>query len=330
MQAARLSLALESGLVAWPSDGTVVVYGARAGDDLDGLPLDRTVLVQSFRSDHDALVARGHRVTVNGGTGHAAALVCLPRARDQARAWLAEAALSVAPGGPIVVDGQKTDGVEAMWRDLRARRPVSEALSKAHGRIFVMPAGPGLEDWAATDRVVAGGLVTRPGVFSADGLDPGSTMLAAALPDYLPGYAVDLGAGWGFLTHAILSRKGVRRVDLVEADHAALECARINVTDPRAHFVWADAATFRADGHADHVVCNPPFHIERKADPALGMAFLTTAARVLSPNGTLWLVANRHLPYAATLSALFREVAEIGMHPAFRVIRAAQPIRVRR
>lgn len=327
MRAARLSLALESGLVAWPADGSVAVFGARAGDDLGGLPPDRTLVVQGFRPDHDALAARGWRVAVEAGAGHAAALVCLPRARELARARIAQAAGAVTPGGPVAVDGQKSDGVEAVWRDLRARRPVSEALAKAHGRIFATAAGPGLEDWLPADRRVAGGFVTRPGVFSADGPDPGSALLAAALPDALPGHVVDLGAGWGYLSRAVLERDGVSRLDLVEADHEALGCARRNLADPRARFHWADAAAFRPEGQAGAVVCNPPFHAERRADPAQGRAFIAAAARILAPAGALWLVANRHLPYAGTLQSLFREVAEIRAEAGYRVVRAAQPRR---
>ena len=35
------------------------------------------------------------------------------------------------------------------------------------------------------------------------------------------------------------------------------------------------------------------------------MAFVETAARLLRKGGTCWLVANRHLPYEATLSKAF-------------------------
>lgn len=313
-----------------PQTGSLVVYAPRAGDDLTALPRDRVLVVQRFRPDHDHFAARGYRVAVAGGTGHAAALVCLPRAKAEAHALLAEAAGAVVPGGPVIVDGQKTDGVDSIHRDLKARVAVSEALSKAHGKIFSFPAGPGLEDWIARPQVVEGGFQTLPGVFSADGPDRGSALLAAALPDYLPGYIVDLGAGWGFLARAILARKGVKRVDLVEADHAALDCARVNVTDPRARFFWADATTWRADGYADAVVCNPPFHTGREVDPALGLAFLRSAAAMLGPGGTLWLVANRHLPYDRTLRELFREVEEIAGDSAFRITRAAHPLRARR
>ncbi|MDZ4094858.1 MAG: methyltransferase [Paracoccaceae bacterium] len=330
MRSARLALALETGAVTLPETGSIVVYRPRAGDDLSALPKDRVQIVQGSRPDHDAFASRGYRVAVSGGEGHAAGLVCLPRAKAEARALLAEASAAVVPGGIVIVDGQKTDGVEAIWRDLRNRVAVSQMLSKAHGKIFCFPAGPGLEDWAAKPRLIEGGFTTVPGVFSADAPDRGSALLAAALPDYLPGYIVDLGAGWGYLSRAILTRKGVKRVDLVEAEVAALDCARLNITDPRARFFWADATTYRADGFADTVVCNPPFHSAREADTGLGLAFLQAAATMLSPNGTLWLVANRHLPYDRTLTSLFRDVEEIGRDPAFRLTRAAHPLRQRR
>ena len=174
------------------------------------------------------------------------------------------------------------------------------------------------------------GFVTLPGVFSADGPDRGSVLLAAALPAKLPGRIVDLGAGWGFLARAILARDGVRQLDLVEAEAAALDCARRNVTDLRARFHWADAVSFRPEGVIDAVVCNPPFHVTRAAEPGLGAAFIKAAAAMLHPGGTLWLVANRHLPYGAVLTETFRDVEDIGGDGAFRLVRASRPVRARR
>lgn len=330
MRSSRLSLALESGAVVLPETGSLLVYRPQAGDDLSSLPRDRLHVVQGFKPDHDHFAARGYAVTVAGGQGHAAALVCLPRAKAEARALLAEAAASVLPGGFVIVDGQKTDGVDAIHKELRARRPVSEALSKAHGKLFTFAAGPGLEDWIAKPAQVEGGFTTVPGVFSADGPDAGSVLLANALPAKLPGRVVDLGAGWGFLSRAILAREGVTLLDLVEAEAAALGCARLNIADPRARFHWADATTFKPDRLADAVVCNPPFHTAREADPAIGMGFVQAAARMLQPAGVLFLVANRHLPYDRVLTAAFREVEDIGGSAAFRVIRASRPEKPRR
>jgi 16S rRNA (guanine1207-N2)-methyltransferase len=174
---------------------------------------------------------------------------------------------------------------------------------------------------------VVDGLRTVPGVFSADGPDPASVLLAAALPDRLPATAADLGAGWGYLSRAILSRSGVATLHLVEADLAALDCARANLPDPRAVFHWADATRWRPPAPLGAVVMNPPFHSGRTADPSLGVAFLHAAHASLAPEGCLWMVANRHLPYDATLGALFHEVEDRGGTAAFRLTQARRPRR---
>ncbi len=115
-------------------------------------------------------------------------------------------------------------------------------------------------------------------------------------------------------------------LDLVEADHAALTCAEANITDPRAQFHWADATVFRPERRYQGIVTNPPFHTGRAGDPALGQAFIRAAADMLTPEGTLWLVANRHLPYEKALSEHFREVAELGGDGGFKVLCAQRPI----
>ncbi len=75
---------------------------------------------------------------------------------------------------------------------------------------------------------------------------------------------------------------------------------------------------------------NPPFHTSRNADPALGQAFIAAAARVLKPSGHLWIVANRHLPYEATLAEQFAEVAEVGGDGRFKICMRNAPLARRR
>ena len=328
MRSARLEMALEGGLFPVPAEGRIAVIRPRVGDDLTGLPKDRVEVVTGFRPDFDWFAGRGWRVVAAPEGTYAAAVVCLPRARAQGRALVAQAVGMVVPGGPVAVDGQKTDGVDAALKELRGRVALSEALSKAHGKMAVFAAGPGLEDWQGAPAQVEG-FRTVAGVFSADGIDRGSALLAAALPAEMKGKVADLGAGWGYLSRAVLARTGVKECHLVEAEADALDCARVNVADARAEFHWADATTFRLPKLMEHVVMNPPFHAGRDADPALGLAFIAAAARGLAPDGTLWLVANRHLPYDRALGSLFREVQEIGGDAAFRVTRAAYPVRTR-
>lgn len=326
----RLSVALDAP-DALPPEGRIALFRPTSETDLSDLPRARVHAVQGFRPDYEVLAARGFAVSPGAEPPYAAAVVFLPRAKAEARGLLAEANAAVAPGGPIWVDGLKTDGVDSVLRDLRGLVAVDPPYAKAHGKIFRFTATPGaLGAWAAQPGQPAPGFTTLPGVFSADGVDRGSALLAACLPDTLPERMVDLGAGWGWLAAQVLARKGVESLDLVEAEHAALECSKMNIADPRARFHWADARSVKFENRPLGVVMNPPFHTTRAADPGLGAAFIRAAAGMLSLSGTLWMVANRHLPYDEVLRACFHEVHELvpptGRDGAFRIIRAERPI----
>jgi 16S rRNA (guanine1207-N2)-methyltransferase len=324
MSESRLSLALQMGAIHLPAAGPIAVFRPRGGSDLSALPRERVEIVQGRRGDHDAWARMGYRTHTAAPEDFAAAIVVLPRAKAEAKALIARAS---AAGASVIVDGQKTDGVDSILRELRRRVEVSAPFSKAHGKIFQFQAAPGtLADWDLPQfQMLPNGWVTAPGAFSADGPDAASAALAAALPEKMPGRVADLGAGWGFLAFHVLQRQGVTECALVEAEHDVLEAARRNVRDDRARFHWADATTWSDPEPFDHVVMNPPFHIGRDADPALGAAFIAAAARVLSPKGTLWMVANRHLPYEAPLRAAFGEVREIDGPPAFKLFSARRP-----
>lgn len=324
-RAQRLELALDAGL-AFP-EGRILLLHPGGAELPPPLPPERFLAVTPHATDHAALAARGLQVASQlpepGGIG--GAIVCLPRARAETQDLIARACRLTK--GPVVVDGQKADGIEAVLKALRGRVALSEAISKGHGKIAWFPSQP-LDDWLAepAEVVAADGarFATRPGLFSADGIDPASDLLAQALPEGARGVAVDAGAGWGYLSARLLARApGIRELHLIEADARALDCARRNVADPRARFHWADATQPLAGVRADLVVMNPPFHRGRAGDPALGAGFIAAAAAMLAPSGALWMVANRHLPYEAALQAAFREVQEMGGSPAFKLFRAS-------
>ncbi|MFV1464226.1 MULTISPECIES: class I SAM-dependent methyltransferase [unclassified Phaeobacter] len=327
----RLSLAVETGGFSVPDSGRIVVFHPLSDLDLSALPKERLLIVQPFAPDHIALAGQGYDCVpeLPADERFAAAVVLLPRAKALARALLAKAAEVC--DGPVLVDGGKTDGVDSVLKALRARTEVSAPISKAHGKAFWFDATHSdLADWQGAAAQVEGGFQTAPGVFSADGIDPASALLVAALPEKLGRNVVDLGAGWGYLAAAILQREGVTALHLIEADHNALSCARKNVSDPRAHFHWADARSWSAPERVDCVISNPPFHTGRTAEPSLGQAFITAASGMLAPSGSLWIVANRHLPYEATLAEQFVTVDEVAGDNRFKVLRASRPRRHRR
>lgn len=324
MTHSRFPLALEAGLVL-PSEGIIAVYGPRAETDLSDLPKDRLVLVTGFKPDVDAFQARGYQCQTQSPQA-AAAIVVLPRAKALARAMIEQAAKAPL----VVVDGQKTDGVESVLKEIKKRERVAGTISKAHGKLFWFNPTSDYADWQSRPMMVDG-FVTRPGVFSADGIDPASALLIQHLPSNLTGRLADLGAGWGYLSARLLAdRPGINEMHLVEADATALDCARENVPDDRAQFHWADATTWISPVRLDMVIMNPPFHVGRAAEPDLGRAFIAAAAAALAPNGQLWLVANRQLPYEAALAAHFAHVVEAGGDKRFKILHAQRPTRQRR
>ncbi|MGY6549457.1 MAG: class I SAM-dependent methyltransferase [Roseinatronobacter sp.] len=329
-RAERLDAAFAAGFTL-PA-GEMAIYRPRAGEDFSPLPRARVTMVQGFRPDHDALAQAGWTVATAALPAENA-LICLPRAKAEALALIAAAAAQGAR--LILVDGQKTDGVEAVLKKVRTRAAVTEVISKAHGKLFWFDAaGADFSDWTAHPRLltdpVFGDFETLPGVFSADGIDPASQYLAQHLPAKLPPVMGDFGAGWGYLSAAVLARAGVTRLHLLEAEVTALDLARRNIHDPRAQFHWTDATCTAPPEALDGIVMNPPFHSGRAAQPALGLAFIAAAASALSMRGALWMVANRHLPYQPALEQHFSRTEILAETHAFRLWHAQAPRRTGR
>ena len=330
MTGIRLSLALEAGLDL-PEAARIVVFAPRIDTDLTALPQDLCHVITGFKPDYDYFSGLGYTCHTAPDGRYGAALICLPRAKDAARDLIAQAC--AVTDGPVIVDGQKTDGIESALKACRKRLDgVSAPVIKAHGKLFWFPASPLMDDWKFGEPgEIEGGFVTAPGVFSADGVDEGSQMLVAALPAALGSHVIDLGAGWGYLSAQVLeTHPKIEALDSVEANHAALACARLNVTDPRARLHWDDALRWQPEALADTVIMNPPFHTGRDADPALGRAFVAAAAAMLKPSGQLWMVANRHLPYEPTLASLFAESREVSGDTRFKILHARRPARAKR
>ena len=291
---------------------------------------------QRNRVDHDQMLGMGLNVVAK--LEHAEAMVvCLGRSRLQNLGRIARAVRLIPQGAPVIVTGQKTAGVDSLMRQVRKVLPVSDALSKAHGKLFELhmagvDAIAATADWhEASKPACRDGWVTAPGMFSADGPDPGSQALAAIFDTRITGKIADLGAGWGWLSaQALKAAPGIERIDLYEADADALEAARQNVTDDRATYHWTDVTRLAGTGDMDWVISNPPFHHGRSAEPALGQAFIAAAARLLKPSGHALFVANRQLPYEAQLTESFRHWREIAADGAFKLFEAEKPVLKRR
>jgi 16S rRNA (guanine1207-N2)-methyltransferase len=326
----RWTLALEAGAFALPDD-PMLVMGARG--DGDYAALGTVVCVQGFAPDHDRLAMRGLTVfpDLPEDARFGAALVQIVKAKAGTMAAIVEALGALDPGGLLLVDGQKDEGIEAILKILRGSFEIAGSYAKAHGKLFWLVRPDHLPEaalsWLAEPVETEEGYVTVPGGFSADGPDRGSELLVALVPQ-LAGRVADLGAGWGYIAGELLSEQdGIETLDLIEADHAMLEAAAANIDDPRARFHWADVTSFQPEAAYDAILTNPPFHVGRHADPGLGRAFIAAAARMLSPRGRFFMVANRHLPYEDALKAAFGTGRLLGELEGYKIYEAAKPKR---
>ena len=241
---------------------------------------------------------------------------------------LAQALRVLRPGGRLLAFAPKDRGGSRLKKALEAVGCQVVEDARRHHR-FCSVTRPetliGLEAaiTAGAPRIVEDlGVWSQPGVFSWDRLDPGSARLIELLPP-LSGKGADLGCGVGLLAIAVLTSGPVTALTCVDLDRRAVDCAAHNLDDPRANVIQADVRRLGEDlSGLDFVVMNPPFHDGGREDRDLGVAFVQTAARLLRRGGVCWLVANRHLPYEAALTAAFATVTVKADAGGYKIIEA--------
>lgn len=161
-------------------------------------------------------------------------------------------------------------------------------------------------------------------VFAGPRLDIGTRFLLTFLPA-MPAarHAVDLGCGTGILA-AMYARQhpgsAVTATDQSAAAVAsALATARANGLGEQITVLQDDAMSTMADGSADLVLLNPPFHVGAGVHAGAGLKLIEAAGRVLAPGGSLWTVFNRHLGYEPALERHVGPTVVKGRNPKFTV-----------
>jgi 16S rRNA (guanine1207-N2)-methyltransferase len=242
----------------------------------------------------------------------------------------------------------KDDGwmVVAQHNDLGAKRldavlkqlsPQRQSLSKFHCRAIAVQKTPDadaglIEQWLYADamqQVEDVPLHAAAGMFSWRKVDKGSRFLVESLPATLTGRGADIAAGWGYLSWALLqSHPQIAHITLYEAEKRALDMAERNLAAhvDRCRFVWCDATRplDNAGQGFDWAVMNPPAHDLLQTTPEASAAIFAATVKALKPGGTLYMVANRHLPYERTLDQLFSHLAITHENHEFKIIEAVR------
>ncbi|WP_165360577.1 methyltransferase [Candidatus Chloroploca sp. Khr17] len=265
-----------------------------------------------------------------------------PKSRALGRRWLLEAQAYLRREGILNIVGAQASGVRSLIADAQALTGKMHILGYGKGcrvaetrciqPLAAPPAWttlPGIRpgSWIPLTVDLPGGaseLVSLPGVFSAEHLDPGTAFLLSQLGQRCHGKRVlDVGCGYGVIGLAA-AQLGAKQVDLADVNLLALAAARENVERLGLSRVIqvhpSDGLEAVLGQRYDLVLSNPPFHTGKTIDTAMAEAFLREARSVLVPGGTLLIVANRFLPYERVMQAHFGTVTVVATCEGYRVL----------
>lgn len=321
----------QSGVLAWRDRH--LFLRARAGVLPNEVKAEQIDCMQSFKPFVNELQQMAYPLIQQIQQTYPIVLLVPPPQRDETKALFAQALKSVSDDGLVVVSMQNDAGAKSGEQDLRLLASNVQSLSKNKCRVFWANKKSInetlLQSWLQMDAprlIEKTDFISRPGIFAWDRIDPASRLLVECLPDDLSGKGADLGAGFGYLTRCVLTAcKNIKAMDVYEAEARALECAKLNLLPFAAgrqlEYFWHDVAK-GIQGPYDFVISNPPFHQGREEVQALGQAFIEAAAKSLKPGGRYYMVANRHLPYEASLKNHFSHVNVLATQDGFKVFAA--------
>jgi 16S rRNA (guanine1207-N2)-methyltransferase len=272
------------------------------------------------------------------------ALMPLPKGRDLGRLYLAHALKVLRPGGRLYLAGANAGGVKSAIKDADQLFGSAVVLGYKAGHrlaVCVRPSScsaklpesfdvPGVRPGSyRLLQLEVGGqsytLQTRPGVFSWQGLDPGTALLLDALRVSPDERFLDLGCGYGIIGIHLARLAPCGSGILLDNDYLACDCAERNLAAngvSNAEVALGDGVAALPGQHFSLIATNPPFHSGREQSLETAQAFVLESYAALVPHGKLYLVANRFLPYEGLLRQTFHKVTAVVQTSRYQVFRA--------
>jgi 23S rRNA (guanine1835-N2)-methyltransferase len=167
-------------------------------------------------------------------------------------------------------------------------------------------------------------------VFSQDKLDLGSRFFIANLPaDDRFKTIVDLGCGNGVIGLMAAIQNPQANLIFTDESYMAVDSAITNFMavfgeGRDAEFLQTDCLQGIADNSVSLVLCNPPFHQNNAISDLTAWQMFTESRSVLSEDGELWVIGNRHLAYHVKLKRLFGNCEVVASDKRFVIYRAVK------
>jgi 16S rRNA (guanine1207-N2)-methyltransferase len=134
---------------------------------------------------------------------------------------------------------------------------------------------------------------TSTGIFSPDGIDKGTAILLAEVPDPAPeGNLLDIGCGWGPIALTMGLKSPAARVYAVDVNERCITLTNENAASLGLANVTASAPeAVDPELRFDTIWSNPPIRIGKEELHSLLKLWLPR----LAPGGTAWLVVQKNL-----------------------------------
>jgi 16S rRNA (guanine1207-N2)-methyltransferase len=298
----------EKGLLPWPDASSKTLFlNAQNHSALSNL--NAATLQQTFKPYSVHLPNAVQNIPSEAGAMNMA-LIALPKNHVEAQYLIARALIALKDDGQLIIAADNKAGAGRIAKKLQNFGLNSDANE------------------SKKKTLLDGVYQSHPGIYGWDKVDKGSAILAATFPEDLKGHGADFGCGYGYLSiEAIKNCTKIKSLTLIDADHRALECAKLNVanTEVQTQFLWEDLTTpVPSIKNMDFILMNPPFHEGKMADSAIGIAFIKSAYAALRRNGSLYMVANNQLPYEPILEELFFKTEKIHEGQGFKAFRATK------
>ncbi len=271
-------------------------------------------------------------------------LIDLPKGKALVNQLILDAFHLISAGGHLYLAGGNREGIKSYGRTV-GRVFGNAKVARLGGRHRVISAvkqtddipsqilndlRPGYYDYIRFDVKVRDqtySVVSKPGIFSWDRVDPGTRVLLDHLSVDEDDTILDLGAGYGIVgvVAATLAPRG--HAYLVDAHIAAVSASERTIEANgigNATALLSDVASEVRGIGFDVVVTNLPFHLGIESEYQVGVQFIKDAYAVLKTGGRLCLVANRFLKYEPHVIEEFGNCRTVYSDNRYKVLEATK------
>lgn len=263
-------------------------------------------------------------------------VVFMPKAKAELALRLRTAGALAAPGGQLVLIGEKREGIASAIKQLQVMAPQAHKVDSArHCQVWqasLDDVGEPLDmiDWLGWHRIEVAGtgvdVAGLPGIFSDGRLDDGTRLLLETLAEQpVKGPVLDFACGAGVIGAWLQAHQSADNLVVDGVDVQAQAVCSATETYRRAgaagRIAPGDGLT-GVDGRYRTIVTNPPFHSGVRTDTSMTVRFLREVAAHLTPGGELRLVANSFLPYQTLIDQHIGTTQVLGHDNRFTVYSA--------